>query len=62
MQNAAAIPDALEPATTCLRMIADVHPFVVAVLGPTASGKSALGRARAEPVAGELINSDTTAV
>jgi tRNA dimethylallyltransferase len=35
---------------------------VVAVLGPTASGKSALGIALAERYAGEIINCDSTAV
>ena len=35
---------------------------VVAILGPTASGKSALGIALAERFAGEIINCDSTAV
>jgi tRNA dimethylallyltransferase len=35
---------------------------VVAVLGPTASGKSALGLALAERYGGEIINCDSTAV
>ena len=35
---------------------------VVAVLGPTASGKSALGLALAERLGGEIINCDSTAV
>jgi tRNA dimethylallyltransferase len=39
-----------------------VKPIVVAVLGPTASGKSALGIALAERYSGEIINCDSTAV
>ena len=39
-----------------------VRPLVLAVLGPTASGKSALGLALAERYAGEIINCDSTAV
>src|SRR6188508_1290990 len=39
-----------------------VRPPVVAVLGPTASGKSALGIALAERFSGEIINCDSTAV
>jgi tRNA dimethylallyltransferase len=39
-----------------------VRPLVLAVLGPTASGKSALGLALAERFAGEIINCDSTAV
>ena len=35
---------------------------VIAVLGPTASGKSALGLALAEQLGGEIINCDSTAV
>jgi len=38
------------------------RPRVVAVLGPTASGKSALGLALAERHNGEIINCDSTAV
>ena len=37
-------------------------PLVVAVLGPTASGKSALGLSLAELYGGEIINCDSTAV
>ena len=37
-------------------------PVVVAVLGPTASGKSALGLALAHRFGGEVINCDSTAV
>lgn len=37
-------------------------PPVLAVLGPTASGKSALGLTLAERFAGEIINCDSTAV
>ncbi|MEQ1730800.1 MAG: tRNA (adenosine(37)-N6)-dimethylallyltransferase MiaA [Vicinamibacterales bacterium] len=37
-------------------------PLVVAILGPTASGKSALGLALAERFDGEVINCDSTAV
>jgi tRNA dimethylallyltransferase len=39
-----------------------VNPLVLAVLGPTASGKSALGIALAERHGGEIINCDSTAV
>jgi tRNA dimethylallyltransferase len=39
-----------------------VPPLVLAVLGPTASGKSALGLALAERYGGEVINCDSTAV
>ena len=37
-------------------------PIVLAVLGPTASGKSALGLALAERYGGEILNCDSTAV
>ena len=37
-------------------------PFVVAILGPTAAGKSALALALAERHAAEIINCDSTAV
>ena len=37
-------------------------PFVVAILGPTATGKSALALAIAETYGGEIINCDSTAV
>ena len=37
-------------------------PLVLAVLGPTASGKSALGLALAEHLGGEILNCDSTAV
>ena len=39
-----------------------MRPIVVAVLGPTASGKSALSLALAERYGGEIINCDSTAV
>ena len=39
-----------------------MRPRVLAVLGPTASGKSALGLALAERYGGEIINCDSTAV
>jgi tRNA dimethylallyltransferase len=39
-----------------------MKPFVVAVLGPTATGKSALALAIAERFGGEIINCDSTAV
>jgi tRNA dimethylallyltransferase len=39
-----------------------MRPFAVAVLGPTASGKSALALAAAERFNGEIINCDSTAV
>ena len=38
------------------------RPVVFAVLGPTATGKSALGLALAERYAGEIVNCDSTAV
>jgi tRNA dimethylallyltransferase len=38
------------------------RPLVLAVLGPTASGKSALGLALAERFGGEILNCDSTAV
>jgi tRNA dimethylallyltransferase len=38
------------------------HPLVLAILGPTASGKSALALALAERFGGEIINCDSTAV
>jgi tRNA dimethylallyltransferase len=38
------------------------EPFVVAILGPTATGKSALALALAEKFGGEIINCDSTAV
>jgi tRNA dimethylallyltransferase len=41
---------------------ADPSPVVLAVLGPTASGKSALGLALAERHGGEILNCDSTAV
>ena len=41
---------------------ARVRPVVLAVLGPTASGKSALGLRLAERYGGEVINCDSTAV
>jgi tRNA dimethylallyltransferase len=37
-------------------------PLVLAVLGPTASGKSALGLALAQHFGGEILNCDSTAV
>ena len=39
-----------------------MSPFAVAVLGPTATGKSALALAIAERWNGEIINCDSTAV
>ena len=42
--------------------ISCVRPLVLAVLGPTASGKSALGLALAARYGGEIINCDSTAV
>jgi tRNA dimethylallyltransferase len=38
------------------------RPLVVAILGPTATGKSALGLALAEQYGGEIVNCDSTAV
>ena len=43
-------------------MPATSSPLVVAVLGPTATGKSALALALAERFGGEIINCDSTAV
>jgi tRNA dimethylallyltransferase len=43
-------------------MVSAGRPLVVAVLGPTASGKSALGIALAERYGGEIFNCDSTAV
>ena len=37
-------------------------PLILAVLGPTASGKSALGLALADRLGGEILNCDSTAV
>ena len=37
-------------------------PFVVAILGPTATGKSALALAMAEKYGGEIVNCDSTAL
>jgi len=39
-----------------------MRPLVLAVLGPTASGKSALGLSLAERYGGEIVNCDSTAV
>jgi tRNA dimethylallyltransferase len=39
-----------------------LRPVVLAVLGPTASGKSALGLSLAEACDGEIVNCDSTAV
>ena len=39
-----------------------IKPLVVAILGPTATGKSALALAVAERYRGEIINCDSTAV
>ena len=39
-----------------------MRPLVLAVLGPTASGKSALGLHLARRYAGEIVNCDSTAV
>ena len=54
------IPDAAPGADRLV--VSDVRPRVVAVLGPTASGKSALGLALAHRFQGEIINCDSTAV
>jgi tRNA dimethylallyltransferase len=42
--------------------MAGSEPLVLAVLGPTASGKSALALALAEQYGGEIVNCDSTAV
>ena len=39
-----------------------MRPIVLAVLGPTASGKTALGLSLAQRYGGEIINCDSTAV
>ena len=39
-----------------------MKPLLVAILGPTATGKSALGLAVAERHNGEIVNCDSTAV
>jgi len=44
------------------RRVVGGRPLVLAVLGPTASGKSALALAMAERYGGEIINCDSTAV
>ena len=44
------------------RALSSKPSLVLAVLGPTASGKSALGLALAERFGGEIINCDSTAV
>ena len=38
------------------------RPRLIAVVGPTATGKSALGLALAERLAGEIVSCDSTAV
>ena len=38
------------------------RPLVLAILGPTATGKSAMALALAERFGGEIINCDSTAV
>ena len=43
-------------------MVKGERPIVLAVLGPTASGKSALGLALAEQYDGEIVSCDSTAV
>ena len=44
-------------------MIRDAaRPRLVAILGPTATGKSALGLAFAEAIGGEVVSCDSTAV
>jgi tRNA dimethylallyltransferase len=42
--------------------VGEARPPVVAILGPTATGKSALALALAERLRGEIINCDSTAV
>src|SRR5207302_422511 len=44
------------------RSLRDSHIKLVAVLGPTATGKSALALAIAERFGGEIVNCDSTAV
>ena len=50
------------PSTTTNNHRADKRPVVVAILGATATGKSALGLAVAERYGGEIVNCDSTAV
>src|SRR5687768_18269700 len=45
-----------------VQLIRSTSPVLLAVLGPTASGKSALGVSLAERYGGEIINCDSTAV
>jgi tRNA dimethylallyltransferase len=47
---------------TIIEKLGGANPLVVAVLGPTATGKSALALALAEQFDGEIINCDSTAV
>jgi tRNA dimethylallyltransferase len=42
--------------------VPDRHPLLVAILGPTATGKSALGIALAARFGGEVVSCDSTAV
>ena len=50
------------PFTTTNNHRGDKRPVVVAILGATATGKSALGLAVAERDGGEIVNCDSTAV
>jgi tRNA dimethylallyltransferase len=54
-----------EPTVTDVGMLVcrdPAKPLVLAIVGPTATGKSALGLALAERYAGEIVNCDSTAV
>src|SRR5262245_48958810 len=54
--------DADHQGPRCIQQSLVDRPIVLAVLGPTASGKSALGLTLAEWHDGEIINCDSTAV
>ena len=47
-------PDSIESAS--------LNPLLVVILGPTASGKTALSLALAEKFAGEIVNCDSVAM
>src|SRR4051812_2336530 len=59
---AARAADSVAPLHRLRRRPRSMKPLVVAVLGPTATGKSALALALAERYGGEIINCDSTAV
>jgi hypothetical protein len=59
---AARAPDSAADVHRLRRRPRAMKPLVVAVLGPTATGKSALALAIAERYGGEIVNCDSTAV